>query len=210
MHARIEQLLSLRDGEPVDLAVREHVAACPKCTKSLTELGSMRERLQALREPARACGDIAAIHASIASREAANRSQRTLTRGSLAASIAIIAIATAWRLYEPAAPVTALALPAPNTAHLALAADRLEQLRSQSEALEDLLAELPHQSFIEREGTALPIDTIEAQVQWLDHQILLSGDDVRPDAAEQLWRERVEAMNSLVRLRYADAQRVAM
>ena len=31
-----------------------------------------------------------------------------------------------------------------------------------------------------------------------------------PDAAEQLWRERVEAMNSLVRLRYADAQRVAM
>ena len=73
-----------------------------------------------------------------------------------------------------------------------------------------MLAELPRQSAVERAGTALPIDTIEAQVQWLDHQILLSGDDVQPDAAERLWRERVEAMNSLVRLRYADAQRVAM
>ena len=38
MHARIEQLLSLRDGEPVDVAVQTHVAACAQCAKSLAAL----------------------------------------------------------------------------------------------------------------------------------------------------------------------------
>jgi hypothetical protein len=62
---------------------------------------------------------------------------------------------------------------------LALAADRLEQLRSQSQALEELLAELPRQLPSSAQATALPIDAVEAQVQWLDHQILLAGADLQ-------------------------------
>jgi hypothetical protein len=56
----------------------------------------------------------------------------------------------------------------------------------------------------------LPIDTLEAQVQWLDHQISVGEGEIAPGPAEQLWRERVEAMNSLVRLRYVEAHRIDM
>ena len=210
MHAPIEQLLNLRDGAPVDAAVQTHVSHCRHCTESLTSLVSMRERLQALPPLTSTPRAWAAVRASVADRKADERGRRVLARSALAASLAIFAIATAWRLHAPAVVVAGVTMPSRQEAQLALAADRLEQLRSQSQALEELLAELPEQPAIERAGTAMPIDTLEAQVQWVDHQLLLNADRLRPDAAEHLWHERVEAMNSLVRLRYADAQRVAM
>jgi hypothetical protein len=56
----------------------------------------------------------------------------------------------------------------------------------------------------------VPIDTLEAQVQWIDHQISDGDGAIEPGSAEQLWRKRVEAMNSLVQLRYVEAQRIDM
>ena len=61
-----------------------------------------------------------------------------------------------------------------------------------------------------RAGTSVPIDTLEAQVQWIDHQISVADGDIEPGSAEQLWRRRVGAMNSLVQLRYVEAQRIDM
>ena len=209
MHARIEQLLSLRDGEPVDAAVHSHVAACAQCSNSLAGLARMREQLQTLPEPRSSADDWLAVQRSVAQRATATRRLEWATRAALAASVAALAIATVWRLHDPVRELAAHRASPPDV-EVALAADRLSQLRSQSQALEELLAELPRQSAVERAGTALPIDMIEAQVQWVDHQILVSGDELQPAATEQLWRERVEAMNSLVRLRYVDAQRVAM
>jgi hypothetical protein len=63
---------------------------------------------------------------------------------------------------------------------------------------------------VERAGTSLPIDTLETQVQWLDHQLSAGVGELEPRSAEQLWRRRVEAMNSLVQLRYVEAQRIDM
>jgi hypothetical protein len=57
----------------------------------------------------------------------------------------------------------------------------------------------------------LPIETLEAQVQWVDHQ--LSEFEAAPTSAaeaERLWRDRIEIMNSLVQLRYVEAQRLAL
>ncbi len=56
----------------------------------------------------------------------------------------------------------------------------------------------------------MPIDTLESQVQWIDHQISVGDGEIEPGSAEQLWRKRVEAMNSLVQLRYVEAQRIDM
>jgi hypothetical protein len=53
----------------------------------------------------------------------------------------------------------------------------------------------------------LPIESLEARVQWLDHEISIADTRSRGPAAEQLWRDRVEVMNSLVQLRYVEAQR---
>ena len=57
----------------------------------------------------------------------------------------------------------------------------------------------------------MPIDTLQAQVQWVDHQLSVFGaTDEAPAVTERLWRERVEIMNTLVQLRYVEAQRVAL
>ncbi|MBK6453228.1 MAG: hypothetical protein IPF84_12195 [Proteobacteria bacterium] len=98
----------------------------------------------------------------------------------------------------------------PLTAEQALALDRVAQLQSQSQALDAMLSVIGERPVVERAGTSVPIDTLETQVQWIDHQISVADGDIEPGSAEQLWRKRVGAMNSLVRLRYVEAQRIDM
>jgi hypothetical protein len=209
MHARVEHLLSLRDGEPVDAAVRTHVAGCARCAAALAALAQRRARLQALPpvEPAGANG-WRAVLGRRAEREAVDRLRVGLTRVAVAASIAVIGVAVAWRMNGTANLFSSEVRPAVSalTAEQALAHDRVVQLQSQSAALEEILTVLGERPVVERAGTALPIDTLEAQVQWIDHQLLDSAD---ARDAELLWRDRVQAMDSLVRLRVVEAQRVA-
>ena len=87
------------------------------------------------------------------------------------------------------------------------AATAVAELRARSQALEAMLAALPERPAVARGGTAVPIDTLESQVQWLDHQLSTAADAMPAPQAEQLWRDRVEVMNSLVQLRYVEAQR---
>ncbi len=212
MHARVEHLLSLRDGEPVDAVVRAHVEGCAQCGAALADVTRMRGRLQALPPVDASPGHgWQAVLGRKAEREALERLRIGVTRVAVAASVAVIGIAVAWRMYGTPAvdgrDAAAVALVTATAAEQALAHDRLEQLQSQSAALEEMLTVLGERPVVERAGTALPIDTLEAQVQWIDHQLLESAD---ARAAEQLWRERVQAMNSLVSLRYVEAQRVAL
>ena len=45
MHARIDHLLSLRDGEPVDAATAAHVEQCQHCSAELRKLRETRAQL---------------------------------------------------------------------------------------------------------------------------------------------------------------------
>ncbi len=211
MHARIEHLLSLRDGEPGDAAIRVHVAACERCGTALAEARHLRDRLQTLPvvAPAMAPGGWQSVIRRKAQREAATRAWGQARRAAVAASVAIVAVAVSWRMADAPTetPASRLAALAPLAAEEALAHDRVAQLQRQSAALEDMLAAIGQRPAVQRAGTALPIDTLESQVQWIDHRLLGSGDDAF--ASEQLWRERVQTMDSLVRLRYVEAQRTA-
>jgi hypothetical protein len=93
---------------------------------------------------------------------------------------------------------------------IVLEAESLDQLRSRSRELEALLSALPERPAVARAGTSVPIESLEAQVQWLDHQLSLAGAEGRATDSQQLWRDRVEAMNSLVQLRYVEAQQVSL
>jgi hypothetical protein len=144
--------------------------------------------------------------------------QRTAARRVLAmriaaaASIAVIAVTATWRVTEVTReqPAALAARITPLTAEEALALDRIAQLRTQSSALEEMLEALGERPVVERAGTTLPIDTLEAQVQWIDHRISTAESAVEPGSIERLWRRRVEAMNSLVQLRYVEAQHIDM
>ena len=198
MHARLDQLLSLRDGEPVDGRVAAHVAGCDDCAAALSGASRLRDRLRALPVAAADFGrGWVDVQARLAARERGLRRRATVASLTAAASVATLALLAALRFQEsPTAP----AAPAAATAAVA-------ELRTRSQALEAMLAALPERPAVARAATAVPIDNLESQVQWLDHQLSTSAEAMPPTQAERLWRDRVEVMNSLVQLRYVEAQR---
>jgi hypothetical protein len=210
MHARIDHLLSLRDGEPVDLAVRSHVESCSKCARTKAELETVRRRLAALPTVDPSADGWARLRARI---DASSRPTVPRRRGgavAIAASCAMLGVLAGMLLRETAPGAPDL-VARPAAVVLPQTLDSIEELRDRSRVLEEVLAALPARPAVERAGTAVPIDTLQAQVQWVDHQLSVSGAaHAAPDLRERLWRERVEIMNTLVQLRYVEAQRVAL
>ena len=170
----------------------------------LDELLNLRARLRTLPSAPDADRDAwPEIQARIARSERSAQHRTRIAGLATAASVAALGLFATLRLLEsPTAPVTSAGpVPAPVTA------DVLADLRSRSQMLEAALAELPARPAVERAGTSVPIDSLEARVQWLDHEILVADAQASAPQAEQLWRDRVEVLNSLVQLRYVEAQR---
>jgi hypothetical protein len=211
MHARIDHLLSLRDGEPVDVAVRAHVESCAECAQEREKLELVRRRLQALPNES----DLPAagwdrLRARLEATKPQASPRRWQGASAIAASFAMLGLLAGMLLRDDGSGAPELAA-ARDAAGAAITLHTIEDLRNQSRVLEEVLAALPARPAVERAGTAIPIETLEAQVQWVDHQLSLSGvADAEPALTEELWRERVEVMNRLVQLRYVEAQRVAL
>lgn len=204
MHARLDELLSLRDGALVDARVRAHVEQCAECAAQLARVTVLQQRLRALppvgEPPADGWFEVQARLAR------PRRGGRLATRvGPYAAAASVVALASfaALRWAEAPAPISARSRPP-----VVLDADSIEQLRTRSRELEALLAALPERPAVARAGTAVPIESLEAQVQWLDHRLSVAAAEGSVPDAERLWRDRVEAMNSLLQLRYVEAQQV--
>lgn len=205
MHARIEHLLSLRDGEPVAADVSEHVKACPACSGELQRLSTIRAEMQGLAqfEPPAMAWD--RIRDTVPKERHGLRLRKVGFAAAVTAAITLTAIALIASRSDrrsagakPAA-VQAAAPEQPVIPHL-------DELVAQSQQLEGLLRKLPDRPHIERVSTAATIDTIEQRIQWLDFQLSSALDGDLSDAqSRQLWRERVALMDSLVKVRYAEA-----
>ena len=170
----------------------------------LDELLNLRARLRALPPAPDADPDgWTEIQARIARLERGAQRRTRVAGFATAASVAALGLFATIRMFEspfvPVGSVGPIAVPA--------AVDAVADLRSRSQMLEAALAEMPARPAVERAATSLPIESLEAQVQWLDHEILVADAQARGPEAEQLWRDRVEVMNSLVQLRYVEAQR---
>lgn len=204
MHPRPDELLSLRDGEPVDAETAVHVRACAVCRAEIARLVAVRDRLRSLPAAAGPGRDSwPTVCERIAARRAAPRGiGRTVGLLATAASVSALALyAVLWNAGRPGLdrpPEAVSAVPAESPA--------LAELQARSQALETLLAALPERPAVARAGTTVPIDVLEAQVQWLDHQLSDPDGDVDASRARELWRDRVEVMDSLVQLRYVEAQ----
>lgn len=186
MPARLDQLLSLRDVADM----RERLCALPA-------VSSERDHWPIVQ---------AKLHAHARSRQRI----QIVSQWSAAVSVAVLMFvgALSFMQRDPGmAPQRTGAATVPASAP----ASPLQDLRAQSRDLEQLLDALPSRPAVARASTALPIDSLEAQVQWLDHRLSVGPDSgVSPQDEQELWRQRVEVMNSLVRLRYAEAQQVSM
>lgn len=139
----------------------------------------------------------------------AERNRRRMSTLAAAASVGALAIFLGLR-FSADGGARSDVRPA-RVAAVAPTVDSLLELQGQSRVLEEVLAGLPERPAVARAGTALPIDELQAHVQWIDHQLTVASATNEIDAAsEQLWRERVATMNSLVQLRYLEAQRTAL
>jgi len=85
----------------------------------------------------------------------------------------------------------------------------LQALMVQSRQLESDLRALPEEPKVMRASTVATLSDIEDAIAAIDYQLNESGVQMTLDERELFWRERVRLMKSLVRLRYAQAQRTA-
>jgi len=206
MHARIDQLLSLRDGQPVASDVRTHVQQCAHCSAEVVRLTRVRDGLRALSivEPPRTAWS------DIAERSHARPAQRAPL--AFAASVALFVVCAivfvALRLV-PAEPNVARASRAEALPVFAADAD-VDALMAQSRQLDLVLSNLPERPSVQRASLSTAVDSIEERIQWLDWQLAYSSDaDLDPKQTRRLWSERVELMDSLVQVRYAESAPMA-
>jgi hypothetical protein len=85
----------------------------------------------------------------------------------------------------------------------------LQTLMVQSRQLESDLRSLPDEPRVMRASTVATISDLEDRIAAIDYQ--LNDPDVKMTSDDRtlFWRERVRLMNSLLQLRYAQAQRAA-
>jgi hypothetical protein len=94
----------------------------------------------------------------------------------------------------------------PNAPPAEVLADQ-QRLVRQSQQLEAKLNSLPEEPRVTRAQTALTLADIEDRIRWVDYQLALGMEaGLEPQAAQALWRQRVDLLNSLVAVRYAQAQ----
>ena len=251
MYPGTEDLLSIRDDEPVDAQARAAVDADPALQAEVARLQATRERLRELPEYAPPPGVRAKVFAELETRGRTRRvtpygtrqsleagSAKTATeretstgtagsnprswfirqaqwplRGAIAAAVAVIAVLAVRSLDEPggAAPGAIVAENPVSTAvtpGLGGAAATYTSLTSESARLERMLNEIPYRPRLVNAGTATTISGLEDRIGQVDEVLMYASvDGLQPEQTVALWQERVDLMNALLEVRYAQAQR---
>lgn len=191
MHATTEQLLSLRDGQPVAAEAAAHVLACPECRGEVARLEETRRRLRSL-PPVRPPQGPWQAAATAPSPGARPRRIHWATVAGFAASF-VLGLGLIFRMEPDDRP--------PAEVRVERAATSPVPLVERSRQLEAALRAMPAAPHVTRVGTALTVSSLEDQIHRID--LRLSSGEMPPDYEEALWRQRVRLMDSLVRVRYA-------
>ena len=206
MHASVEQLIALRDGQPLAAEAAAHVRSCAECGQALLRLSDWRQRLRTL--PAFDAPEN--VWARVAGRldqpADINRARWLPATGiGLVASLVAVVVLVFWHPW-PAENRSAVV-----TAGAALDAGRLAQLQAQSRYLESAVQFMnadSHSSIV-NVGSAATVAALEDRIALVDYAI--NSTAARPQTGgqlTQLWQQRVDLMQSLVAVRYAQAAAV--
>ena len=201
MHDRTENLLSVRDGEPLDAEQRDAIDASPELRLEVERLRRIQRGLKELPELAAPPG---VWERTLASVDAPRRRQRRIWAGiGVAAAIAAVAIGyLATQSERPSIPPSiVVGSPSMNVRPVPFVV-----LLEESAALEQVLAEMPRRPMMAG-STAATIAGLEAQIAFIDGQLAYASTvGLQQPYQAALWSERVDLMNALVHVRYASAQ----
>ena len=253
MYPGTEDLLSIRDGEPVDAEARAAVDVDPALQAEVARLQATRDRLRELPDLAPPPGVRAKVFAELESgpgtqpatspepprslpaglskttsaaaafgnfdkstgdnpRSRLLRNGQWPLQGAIAAAIAMVAILGIRSLNMPREPAP-VAIVAGNLVSTADSpglggAAAYTSLTSESARLERMLNELQYRPRLVNAGTATMISGLEDRIGQVDQVLMYSSvNGLQPEQAVALWQERVDLMNALLQVRYAEAQR---
>ena len=214
MRTCTEDLLTIRDGEPVDASVHSQVLTDPESSEELERLRAAQKALQELPELQPPSGVWTKILAEV---QRDNRREPKLLRhwslgSAIAAGVAVLAfmlIST-----DPEMPMkieSGLVAVAPEGGGVldAVLAEDLGYalLAAESAQLERELNSIEYQPSLTNADIATIAVVLEDQIGYVDAQLTYaSANRLDSRQTEILWRERVDLMNTLVDVRYAQFQ----
>ncbi len=222
MHATVNDLLKLRDREHVaDAELIAHLRGCAECREQLARLKRTTTLLRELPDRVRAPDRWHAIQAQLnAPREAPEpmRSRPGWWLPAASAAAVVVAVLLTLPAQQPTTlgptgePQQIVNAPAPvdrsPTAGRGSAGPA--QLIADSKRLEEMLSSFSESPRVTRASTALTVADLEERIQWVDYRLNLDAEaGLDPEQSQKLWRERVELLNSLVAVRYAEARTLA-
>ncbi|HEY8520870.1 MAG TPA: hypothetical protein VIN61_12370 [Gammaproteobacteria bacterium] len=215
MRARIEDLLTLRDGEPIDATLREALLADPESRAEIERLEAVRAALRSLPDLEPPPGAWERIAARAAPEDRPGRPLlRLFAGGALALAVAAMALwlvarSTPGEDPPPALIVAGDGATAPRSQPLAFGQPSYVSLIERSARLEQVLAQMREQQRPVISGaTASTIAGLEDRIILIDEQLTLgAAEGMRPEEREALWRQRVDLMNALVHVRMAQSAR---
>lgn len=207
MHATTEQLLSLRDGRPVDAAAAAHAAQCPECQRQLQGMERLRARLRELPEldPPPDLWKTIALQA-VAAPDRPTHTPWYWPVGVGVAAACALAVALVLNVGQapddgPAPGTTTdliAATPAPmSSVNGVTTADLLETSRQ----LETALRIMPAAPQVTRASTALTIADLQDRIFQVD--TMLNDPELDSTSEQELWRQRIRLMDTLMQVRYA-------
>lgn len=204
MHASLEQLISLRDGAPVDANAAVHLRDCAGCRAEVAQLGHWRQHLidlPVLEAPQDAWQKIAA---RLDEQQVPPRRRHWIPAVgvALAASLVAAVVLVTWRLQAPPTVPAASASGAP----------MLTQLQSQSRYLERVMQAMNAGSGqgVTSAGTAATVAALEDRIALVDYAINQANTVSQPPQdLTALWQQRVNLMQSLAAVRYAQVSDVS-
>jgi hypothetical protein len=200
MHADFQELLAIRDGAPVDAVVARHTLECPECSRELTRLATLKNDLRQLpsyEPPEHAWGSIRSQMERLPLRRP-NRAPLVALAASIALAVLVLPLIHRTPVLTPP-DTSAGQLPGGDDK------DGVGALMQRSQRLEAVLQVLPRRPQVELAGTSATIDELQNRIQLVDHQLSTASADQPGTDARRLWSARVELMNSLVHVRYAEA-----
>lgn len=217
MRTRTEDLLTIRDGEPIDASVHSQVLADPESSEELERLRAAQKTLQELPELQPPPGVWKKILAEVQRDD--RREPKLLRHWSLGSAIAAGVAVLAFMLIstDPEMPVqieSGLVVAAPEGDSGVLDAVPAEELgyallAAESAQLERELNSIEYQPSLTNADTATIAVVLEDQIGYVDAQLTYaSANRLDSRQTETLWRERVDLMNTLVDVRYAQFQQV--
>lgn len=211
MHASFEQLLKLRDGRPADATLAAHVRNCVECRAALAQLQNRTDELRRLpglwTAPERWSEIRTALDAPALHGEHSRARPGWWLPAACAAVVVVAVVLTLDRRVVTTGAEESAAVRTGQQAELVAQLSRPGELIEESQRLEQLLAVFPAESRVTRAGTALTVADLEDRIQWVDYRLNLSAEaGLDADQSKRLWRERVELLNSLVAVRYAETR----